>query len=142
MVTGKLDGIEMKIFLEISRRANFTWTLQQPPESNKWGQKIENGSWLGGIMGALVEGRADVAFCHLWLIDSQASEVDLTFPWNAVCNTFLVPRPRRLNQLSAVFLPFASPLWVAIIAATVFTASMLWCLQIAYSGLSTNIGKR
>jgi hypothetical protein len=123
-----LDGIEMKIFLEISRRLNFTWRLQEPPEENKWGQKFENGSWSGGILGALVEGRADVGFCFLWLVDPQASDVDLTFPWNAVCNTFLVPRPQRLNKLSAVFLPFGLSLWVTITAATVLTATLLWFL--------------
>jgi hypothetical protein len=123
-----LDGIEMKIFLEVSRRLNFTWRLQEPPETNKWGQKFENGSWSGGVVGALVEGRADVGFCFLWLVDPQAHDIDLTFPWNAVCNTFLVPRPERLNKLSAVFLPFRSSLWATVSVATVFTATLLWIL--------------
>jgi hypothetical protein len=132
-----LDGIEMKIFLEISRRLNFTWRLQEPPETNKWGQKFENGSWSGGILGALVEGRADVGFCLLWLVDSQASDVDLTFPWNAVCNTFLVPRPQRLNKASAVFLPFTLTLWATITAATALTATLQWSLsKLKPAGLS------
>jgi hypothetical protein len=122
---GALNGIEMKIFLEVAHHLNFTWRLEEPPEENKWGQKYQNGSWSGGIVGALVEGRADVGFCFLWLVDPQASDVDLTFPWNTACNTFLVPRPERLNKLSAVFLPFESALWGTIIAATVFTATLL-----------------
>jgi hypothetical protein len=125
---GDLDGIEMKIFLEVSRRLNFTWKLEEPPEKNKWGQKYENGSWSGGIIGALVDGRADVGFCFLWLVDPQASDIDLTFPWNSVCNTFLVPRPERLKKLSAIFLPFRSSLWSSLIAATMFTATLMWIL--------------
>jgi hypothetical protein len=116
------------MFLEISRRLNFTWRLQQPHERNSWGQKFENGSWSGGIVGALAEGRADVGFCCLWLVDPQASDIDLTFPWNELCNTFLVPRPRRLNQLSAVFLPFALSLWATITLVMLFTATVLWLL--------------
>lgn len=115
----------MKIFLEVANHLNFTWRLEEPPEENKWGQKYQNGCWSGGVIGALVEGRADVGFCFLWLVDPQASDVDLTFPWNTVCNTFLVPRSERLKQLGAVFLPFESNLWGTIIAATVFTATFL-----------------
>jgi hypothetical protein len=118
----------MKIFLEVSRRLNFTWKLEEPPEKNKWGQKSENGSWSGGIIGALVDGRADVGFCFLWLVDPQASDIDLTFPWNSVCNTFLVPRPERLKKLGAIFLPFRSSLWSSLTAATMFTATLMWIL--------------
>jgi hypothetical protein len=123
-----LDGIEMKIFLEVSRRLNFTWRLEEPPETNKRGQKFENGSWSGGIVGALVDGRADVGFCFMWLVEPQASDIDLTFPWNSVCNTFLVPRPERLKKLGAILLPFRSSLWSVLAAATMFTASCLWIL--------------
>jgi hypothetical protein len=115
----------MKIFLEVANHLNFTWRLEEPHEENKWGQKYQNGSWSGGVIGALVEGRADVGFCFLWLVDPQASAVDLTFPWNAVCNTFLVPRSERLKKLSAVFLPFQSTLWFTIFAATVSIATLL-----------------
>jgi hypothetical protein len=118
----------MKIFLEVSRRLNFTWRLEEPPDKNKWGQKYDNGSWSGGIIGALVDGRVDVGFCFLWLVDPQASDIDLTFPWNSVCNTFMVPRPQRLNKLSAIFLPFRSSLWSSLTAATMFTATLLWIL--------------
>jgi hypothetical protein len=141
MVTGALDGIEMKMFLEISRRLNFTWRLQEPPETNKWGQKFKNGSWSGGIIGTLQEGRADVGFCCLWLVDSEASQIDLGFPWGSVCNTFLVPEPERLNELRAIFLPFRTWLWVAITTATALTANVLWCLRRYCGGLNITVGK-
>jgi hypothetical protein len=118
----------MRIFLEVSRRLNFTWKLVEPPEKNKWGQKFENGSWSGGIIGALVDGRADVGFCFLWLVDPQASDIDQTFPWSSVCNTFLVPRPERLKKLSAIFLPFRLSLWSSLTGATIFTATLMWIL--------------
>jgi hypothetical protein len=72
-----------------------------------------------------VEGRADMGFGFLWLVDPQASDIDLTFPWGTVCNTFLVPRPERLKKLGAIFLPFETTLWARIIGATVFTATAL-----------------
>jgi len=120
-----LKGIEMKIFLEVAKQLNFTWRLEEPPEENKWGQKYANGSWSGGIVGALVEGRADVGFGFVWLVDPQASDVDLTFPWSTVCNTFLVPRSRRLKNFGAAFMPFETTLWGMIIGAIVFTATWL-----------------
>jgi hypothetical protein len=120
-----LKGIEMKIFLEVAHHLNFTWRLEEPPELNKWGQKYQNGSWSGGVLGALVQGRADVGFGFLWLVDPQASDVDLTSPWGTVCNTFIVPRPERLKNFGAIFLPFETTLWAMVIGATVFTATCL-----------------
>jgi hypothetical protein len=79
-------------------------------------------------LGALVEGRANVGFCFLWLVDLQASEVDLTFPWSTECSTFLVPRPERLKNFGAAFLPFKTTLWFTIIGATAFTATWLQIL--------------
>jgi hypothetical protein len=61
-------------------------------------------------------------------VDPQASDIDLTFPWNSVCNTFLVPRPERLKKLGAIFFPFTSSLWSSLAAVTIFTATLLWIL--------------
>jgi hypothetical protein len=63
----------------------------------------------------VAEGRADVLFGYLFLVDPQASDVELTFPWNTVCNTFLVPRPERLKNFGAAFLPFKTTLSVRIL---------------------------
>ena len=131
----------MKIFLEVAQHLNFTWRLEEPPEENKWGQKYQNGSWSGGVIGALVEGRADVGFCFLWLVDPQASDVELTFPWSTVCNTFLVPRPERLKNFGAAFLPFKTTLWGMIIGATVFTATWLRILARLSPPDSSNVNK-
>jgi hypothetical protein len=35
---GALNGIEMKIFLEVANHLNFTWRLEEPTEENKWGK--------------------------------------------------------------------------------------------------------
>jgi len=71
----------------------------------------------------LVERRAGVGFDYVFLVDPQASDVDLTFPWSTVCNTFLVPRPEHLKNLGDNFLPFKRTLWDTTIGATVFTAT-------------------
>ncbi|PSN46630.1 Ionotropic receptor 104 [Blattella germanica] len=125
----QLDGIEMKIFLEISKRLNFTWRLEEPQELNKWGQKFSNGTWSGGIVGALVKKSVDIGFCCLWLASPQAEDVDLTMPWNILCSTLLVPRPRRLQKLGAVFYPFTTSLWAVLVAATFSISMILWCIQ-------------
>jgi hypothetical protein len=113
----------MKIFLEVAHHLNFTWRLEEPPEENKWRKKYQNGSWSGGVIIALVERRADVRFGFLFLVDPQASEVDLMFPWSTVCNTFFVPCPEHLRNFGAAFLPFETALWGMIIGAAVFTAT-------------------
>ncbi|PSN46631.1 Ionotropic receptor 107 [Blattella germanica] len=126
---GKLDGIEMKIFLEVSKKLNFTWKLREPTELNKWGFRERNGTWSGGIKGPLANGTADVGFCCLWLIVPQFQDFDLTFSWDILCNTFVVPRPRRLNNVGAIFRPFENPLWCALMLVTFLTAFIMQRLQ-------------
>ncbi|PSN46628.1 Ionotropic receptor 105 [Blattella germanica] len=125
----ELDGIEMKIFLEVSKRLNFTWKIEEPQELNKWGQKFKNGTWSGGIVGALVEKVVDIGFCCLWLTIPQSEDIDLTLPWGIHCNTLLVPRPRRLQKLGALFYPFTKSVWILFIAAIFFVSTTLWCLE-------------
>ncbi|PSN46634.1 Ionotropic receptor 106 [Blattella germanica] len=125
----KLDGIEMKIFLEVSKHLNFTWKLKEPMEINKWGSKLENGTWTGGIKGPLASATADVGFCCLWLTLPHFKDFDLTIPWDILCNTFLVPRPRRLSDVGAIFTPFQRALWCLLVAIIFATANMLIWLE-------------
>ena len=119
----------MRIFLEISRRLNFTWTLYEPEDSNKWGKKLENGSYSGGVAGDLFDRRSDMGFCFLWLTSPKADDLDFTFPWNSVCNTFLVPRAQPLHQLLAVFYPFTASLWALLAISVVFMSLLQWTFQ-------------
>ncbi|PSN46629.1 Ionotropic receptor 108 [Blattella germanica] len=126
----KLDGIEMKIFLEVAKRLNFSWKLDEPTDPvNKWGQKSSNGTWSGGYKAALASGKADVGFCCLWLMAEQYEDFDMTIPWDIQCSSFLVPRPRRLSNFGAIFSPFTTTLWVVIIVTAILTLLILHCLQ-------------
>ncbi|PSN46632.1 Ionotropic receptor 103 [Blattella germanica] len=121
-----LDGIELQVFLEVIRRLNFTWKLLEPTDDNKWGWKMENGSWSGGVIGQLVNEETDVGFCFLWMVSPQAEDIDLTFPLSSTCNTFMVPRPRPLKQLLAVFKPFRASLWASVFGALCFISIVTW----------------
>ena len=118
---GSLDGIEMLTFLEISKRLNFTWELREPVDENKWGS-LENGTWTGGVFGQLANRTSDVAFCALWITEQQSKYADFTVPWNQVCNTFLVPKPRRKHSWHAVFNSLHGYVWVLVGLSVLFTS--------------------
>jgi hypothetical protein len=89
------------------------------------GAKVQEWLLVWRSYRCIVERRAGVVFDYEILVDPQESNVDLTFPWSTVCNTFLVPRPERLKNLGDNFLPFKRTLWDTIIGATVFMATWL-----------------
>ncbi|KAG8254708.1 hypothetical protein J6590_005266 [Homalodisca vitripennis] len=59
------DGIEMKMVQEAAQKLNFTWKLVSLKGNGKWGVMLPNGTWKGGVFGALQDAEADVGFCNI-----------------------------------------------------------------------------
>ena len=122
------DGIETKIFKEISHRLNFTYILHQPPDDNRYGWMKDSNTYSGGLIGSLKEGTADVSFCSLWMVEKQVEAMEVTTPWNQMCITFLVPQPQLAKRLDAVFLPFQPSLWILLSVSEILSAVVLYAL--------------
>jgi hypothetical protein len=124
-LTGVPDGVEMAVFLALSRRLNFTWQLQDLDGEDVWGHRDVNGTWSGGIVGSMSQKLADIAFCGLYIQEEVMQQMDLTIPWTHYCQTFLVPR--RDPSFRFAFLHAFQPLvWVLVAVVTLCITLIFW----------------
>lgn len=83
------DGIEIRMLKELAYKVNFTPTFIEVRGVGKWGIMLPNGSWVGGVAGALESGEADLGFCNLWTVLRYVNSFDFGPQWNAVSIIFL-----------------------------------------------------
>jgi hypothetical protein len=127
-LAGVPDGVEMAVFLALSRRLNFTWKLQDLHGEDIWGHHDANGSLSGGILGSMSQKLADIAFCGIYIEEEIMQEMDLTIPWTHYCQTFLVPRHDPSFRFAFLH-TFQPPLWVLITVVTTCIAVIFWLLS-------------
>lgn len=125
---GVPDGVEMAVFLALSRRLNFTWQLNDLHDADLWGHHDTNGTWSGGIVGSMSQKLADIAFCGIYIEETIMQEMDLTIPWTHYCLTFLVPRRARSFRFAFLY-TFQPLLWLLITIVTLGTAVVMWLLS-------------
>lgn len=68
---------------------------------------------------------ADLAMCSIW-----TSEIDDTYDvssyYNHECNTLLVPKPKRLSEISAIYATLRTEVWFTFALLFFATAMLLW----------------
>ncbi|XP_076063836.1 uncharacterized protein LOC143038484 isoform X2 [Oratosquilla oratoria] len=88
--TTKIGGILEDVFEQMSIILDFTYTCRQP-EDHEFGV-FDNGSW-SGLMGELVEGRADVAVASLDNTYHRTQYVDFPTPIDFIRYTVFMRQP-------------------------------------------------
>ncbi|GLG96676.1 Uncharacterized protein GBIM_03593, partial [Gryllus bimaculatus] len=106
--------------------------LESPPGPNLWGSVLPNGSFSGGVMGALAEGRVEVAFANLWITPERLARLAMGPPLGLTCHTFAVRRQSGSQWLN-VARPFEAPLWGAAAAACALVAAALRLLSAPFA---------
>ncbi|KAL6427163.1 hypothetical protein ACFW04_008664 [Cataglyphis niger] len=109
------DGIEVKIFLLIAEKLNFTWTLRKPQGTYRYGRRVNNTFWRGGVIQLLREKKIDVAFGSIWLTPNHNKFVNMSEPWHQMFMHFLVPRPQPITNFWALTRPFPIECWLLLI---------------------------
>ena len=112
----------MLAFLELSKRLNLTWQIQEL--SANWGRLI-NGTWTGGLLGGLASGSLDAAFCAMWFVEEQMSVMEYVVPWNQICSTFLVPRQGVTLTWRSILLTLDAAVWGMLGFSIIFTCLAL-----------------
>lgn len=97
----------LQILNTLANKMNFQPHLYQPfnPELHQWGQKQANGSF-SGLLGEMVNGKADVALGNLQYTPYHLELTDLSLPYISQCLTFLTPEALTDNSWKTLILPF------------------------------------
>ncbi|XP_050452341.1 uncharacterized protein LOC126851974 isoform X2 [Cataglyphis hispanica] len=109
------DGIEVKIFLLLAEKLNFTWTLRKPQGTYRYGRRVNNTFWRGGVIQLLREKKIDLAFGSIWLTPNHNKFVNMSEPWHQMFMHFLVPRPQPITNFWALTRPFPIECWLLLI---------------------------
>ncbi|XP_054281305.1 uncharacterized protein LOC128998973 [Macrosteles quadrilineatus] len=126
----KYDGLEMNIFIEIAKKLNMTWRINElDGEMDKWGQLLSNGTWKGGIMEQLTSGTAEIGFCTLWMSPHQIPYLDFTTSWTTISSKFLVPRPTVIGiSWESLVKPFSLPVWSVVVLCLLLFPASVWVM--------------
>ncbi|XP_068630673.1 glutamate receptor ionotropic, delta-1-like [Battus philenor] len=123
------DGVEIRIVDEFCRWINCSVELVREDE-HQWGEiySYENLSGIG-ILGSLIEDRADMGITALYSWYEEFLALDFSAPCIRTGITCIAPAPRLLASWETPFLPFSFYMWIAIIFTFVYASVALTIAQ-------------
>ena len=103
----KAYGIEFELMKIIAKKMNFVSEYYSPPdvEIARWGKSGENNSF-DGLLGEAVAGNAAFFLGDLHYTLRHNLLLDLSFPYNTECLTFLTPEALTDNSWKLLIVPF------------------------------------
>ncbi|XP_039307423.1 uncharacterized protein LOC105199957 isoform X2 [Solenopsis invicta] len=119
----ELDGIEVRLLLAIAEKLNFTWTIRKLKGKYRYGRRVNDTEWTGGVIQLIREKKVDLAFGSVWLTKNHNEFVNMSTPWIEMFMHFLVPRPQPITNFWALTRPFSVLCWILVIVM-LFVKSM------------------
>ncbi|XP_076391332.1 uncharacterized protein LOC100883035 isoform X2 [Megachile rotundata] len=120
------DGVEMQLFLIMAEKLNFTWSIRKPKGNFKYGRRVNETVWKGGMIEMLHKKQVDMAFGSIWLTHDQYKFINLSEAWYQVYLHFLVPRPRRTTSFWALARPFSTNVWYLLVSVIITHSLYTW----------------
>ncbi|KAG6446449.1 hypothetical protein O3G_MSEX004462 [Manduca sexta] len=121
------DGMELRIVEEFCRWINCNVVIINE-DKDQWGEIYENQTGIG-IIGSVVEDRADMGITALysWYEEWQAMDFSISCIRTAI--TCLAPAPRILASWEMPLLPFSKLMWLAVVITFIYAAIGLLMAQ-------------
>ncbi|XP_015596404.1 glutamate receptor ionotropic, delta-1 isoform X2 [Cephus cinctus] len=113
----QIDGTEWRMALQFAKFHNCTFERFVSDEES-WGTIFDNRTG-NGVLGALVEDRADIGFVALYTWYHESLYLDLTTAYIRTGVTCLVPPPHRLPLWRSPILPFSPELWAGVVTTLI-----------------------
>lgn len=112
-------GIEYNILQEIAIDWPIVFNIDNDNDNakSKWNSIVES----------LLQKKADVAMCSLWLksLTDLFPNISMTYPFIDTCATLLVPKPNLLPDISYVFQPVQLSLWIFLVVFIIVSSFIL-----------------
>lgn len=70
----------------------------------------------------------DTGLCSMWQNIESYNRMDLSNYFGYLCNTFLVPKPRPITQVSYLYIPLSTTVWWTTIGTLLVTAFLYYIL--------------
>lgn len=90
-----MDGTEIRFVKEMTKNWKKTFTFRDFSKT-----KVSPYRY---VMNDLSNGTSDLAMCSIFILGKNHSRYDFTTFYEQICSTFLVPKPRKLNEATAIY---------------------------------------
>ena len=126
----KLQGYCVEMIEEMAKRMKFDYEILLPTDNSEdYGGKQPDGTW-SGVIGDLVKGEIDIAVAGMTMTSEREEVVDFVAPYFDQSGISIIIRePVRPRSLFKFMEVLRVEVWLAILAALVVTALMLWFLD-------------
>ncbi|XP_059150219.1 glutamate receptor 2-like [Physella acuta] len=121
----KYEGYCVDLLERISRHLNFEYTFKLVEDKN-YGTRLPDGSW-NGMIGELLNGKADIAIAALTITEVRERFVDFSKPFMNLGTSIMIKKPDK--EKGGVFSfknPLSDGVWVSIICGFVGVSLVLF----------------
>lgn len=113
----RFDGIEYRLVQEVIKNWKVKYILRDESRTgvSPWITMFED----------LKNQTADIAMCSIW-ISVFDDKYDVSGYYNHECNTLLVPKPKRLSEITAIYKTLSGLVWLTFGLCFFTTGMLLW----------------
>lgn len=123
------DGYTEGFIIDLLEEMGVEYELVSP-QDRKYGKQDENTGKWSGLMGMVVDRKADAVGMDLTITAERAKAVDFTVPFLdsklVIVSKEIVSTP---DVVSLVFAPFTAPLWILFLVAYLLTSLVFWLIS-------------
>jgi hypothetical protein len=139
-VTTHDEGTDMRLFLFIAEVMNMSVAFRFPQNTKEiWPVKLENGSWTG-VLGDLIDKKADVAFCGLTINLDKLTYFDATHVYYFYGLLWIVPCAEPFHQWTSITRVFSAPMWLLLFIFILISAGLIYCLSNYHKNIIVDVG--
>lgn len=122
----KYKGFCIDLLEELSSELNFRYELHVVPDL-AYGYMHADGNWTG-MIGELLEGKADLAMADLTITEARERAVDFTLPYMTTALAVVTKKsePMKPGGIWSFFLPLTREVWVYVVLATACTIFVMY----------------
>ncbi|KAJ6643303.1 hypothetical protein Bhyg_08262, partial [Pseudolycoriella hygida] len=111
------NGIEYQLVREITKNWKIRYILRDE-------SKTGISPWIT-MFDDLKNRTADIAMCSIW-ISVFDDKYDVSGYYNHECNTLLIPKPKRLSEMTAIYKSLSGKVWLTFGLLFSATGFLLW----------------
>jgi len=123
------DGTKEGFIIDLLNEMEVDFEIVSPLD-NRYGKKDPNTGKWNGLVGMVIDGKADAVGQDLTMTQERAGAVDFTVPFMD-SQLVIMAKEKRMttNVISLVFAPFSAHLWILTILAYLVTSLVFWLIS-------------
>jgi hypothetical protein len=135
------DGLEMILLNTILSHMNVSAVfLPQPPNNEKWGRYLSNGSW-DGIIGSVAKRKSDIAIGGIVVYSTRIAEsVDVTSSYFQHGLYWYIPCAKALPYTMTITRVFTAAVWLRIVLIYIIVSALMWYFN-KFASKSSDLSK-